>query len=82
VRGVRGVRQAAFERAIQLIEEGSVPLEKLNTHAFDVADAERAVRTLAGDYPDEHPIHVAIVPATSPGSKNDLLPRRPDSGPW
>jgi 2-desacetyl-2-hydroxyethyl bacteriochlorophyllide A dehydrogenase len=62
IRGVRGVRQEAFERAIQLIEEGTVPLDKLSTHAFDVADAERAVRTLAGDYPDEHPIHVAIVP--------------------
>ena len=63
VRGVRGVRQEAFVRAIELIEGGTVPLERLNTHAFDVADAERAVRTLAGDYPDEQPIHVAIVPA-------------------
>jgi threonine dehydrogenase-like Zn-dependent dehydrogenase len=63
LRGVRGVRQEAFERAIRLIEEGDLPLEKLSTHTFDVADSERAVRTLAGDYPGERPIHVAIVPS-------------------
>jgi threonine dehydrogenase-like Zn-dependent dehydrogenase len=65
IRGVRGVHQEAFVRAIELIEEGDLPLGKLNTHTFDVTDAERAVRTLAGDYPDERPIHVAIVPSVS-----------------
>jgi 2-desacetyl-2-hydroxyethyl bacteriochlorophyllide A dehydrogenase len=63
VRGVRGVKQEAFVRAIELIEAGTVPLDRLNTHAFDVAEAERAVRTLAGDFPEEQPIHVAIVPS-------------------
>ena len=62
LRGVRATRSVGWEPAIRFIEETDLPLDKLSTHAFELADAESAVRTLAGDYPDEQAINVAIVP--------------------
>lgn len=36
--------------------------KQLHTHSFDVTEAERAIQTLAGAFPDEQPVHIAIVP--------------------
>jgi threonine dehydrogenase-like Zn-dependent dehydrogenase len=49
VRGVRAVDYRSFQRAIALLESGSVPVERLHTHAFALEQAEQAVRTLAGE---------------------------------
>jgi threonine dehydrogenase-like Zn-dependent dehydrogenase len=62
IRGVRGVNPESWGPAIRFIEQTTAPIEKLNTHMFVLANAERAVRTLAGEYPEERAIHVAIVP--------------------
>ena len=62
VRGAIGVTHSAYRQAIRLIESGRVPLEKLQTHRFGLRDAERAVRTLAGEFPEEHAIHCCLLP--------------------
>lgn len=59
--GVLSMAYADFERACALIESRRHPLERLHTHAFPLEQAERAIRTLAGET-DERAIHVAIVP--------------------
>ena len=62
LKGVLGVDLDSFEQAVQLIESEKYPLEKLHTHSFDVTEAERAIQTLAGAFPDEQAVHIAIVP--------------------
>ncbi len=62
IRGVLGVDLDSFEQAVQLIESEKYPLEKLHTHSFDVTEAERAIKTLTGAFPEEQAVHIAIVP--------------------
>lgn len=62
VLGAFGVTSRGYEAAIRLIESGGVPLERLHTHEFALDDAERAIRTLAGEIPGESSIHSCIVP--------------------
>ncbi|GIX48215.1 MAG: putative alcohol dehydrogenase adh [Candidatus Tectimicrobiota bacterium] len=66
LRGVWGVDEASFEQAVRLIEAQKYPLHKLHTHSFDLSEAERAIQTLAGRFPSEPAIHVAIVPHARP----------------
>jgi threonine dehydrogenase-like Zn-dependent dehydrogenase len=65
LRGVLGVSYDAFEQAVRLIESQTYPLAKLHTHSFDVVEAERAIQTLAGAFPAEQAVHIAIVPRQS-----------------
>jgi threonine dehydrogenase-like Zn-dependent dehydrogenase len=62
VRGVWGVDYDAFEQAVRLSEAQAYPLAKLRTHSFDVTEAERTIQTLAGTFPHEHAVYIAIVP--------------------
>lgn len=62
VRGVWGVDYDSFAQAVGLIESQVYPLAKLHTHSFDVTEAERAIQTLAGTFPHEQAVHIAIVP--------------------
>jgi threonine dehydrogenase-like Zn-dependent dehydrogenase len=62
IRGAIGVTWAAYEQAIRLIESRRVPLEKMQTHRFGLREAERAVRTLAGEFPEEQAIHCCLLP--------------------
>ncbi|MDO8616841.1 MAG: alcohol dehydrogenase catalytic domain-containing protein [Dehalococcoidia bacterium] len=62
VKGAFGVDYPNYERAVRLIESGKYPLEKLHTHTLPLADAERALRLLAGREPGESAIHIALVP--------------------
>ena len=39
-----------------------VPLHRLHTHGFELADLARAIETLAGEVPGEDTVHVAIRP--------------------
>jgi alcohol dehydrogenase len=48
--------------AIELAESGKYPLEKMVTHRFSLEDAEKAVKTAAGEIEGEDPIKVVIVP--------------------
>ncbi|MCW5890979.1 MAG: zinc-binding dehydrogenase [bacterium] len=61
--GAFAVTSPAYRAAIRLIESGRVPLERLHTHDFGLADAEHAIRLLAGEIPGEHSIHSCLMPA-------------------
>jgi len=62
LRGAIGVTWEHYERAIRLIESRKLPLEKLQTHRFGLRDAERAVRTLAGEFEGEEAVHCVLLP--------------------
>ncbi len=48
--------------AIKLAESGKYPLQKMVTHRFPLEEAERAVRLVGGEMPEEEAIKVVIVP--------------------
>ncbi|MBI2821821.1 MAG: alcohol dehydrogenase catalytic domain-containing protein [Acidobacteria bacterium] len=52
----------AVRAAVRLIESRKYPLEKMVTHRFPLQDAERAVRTVAGEDPEANPVKVVITP--------------------
>jgi threonine dehydrogenase-like Zn-dependent dehydrogenase len=60
LRGVRAVDYRSFQLAVRAIEAGRVPVERLHTHRFPLADAALAVRTLTA--PERSAIAVAIEP--------------------
>ncbi len=60
--GAFGVTSRAYEAAIRLIESRRVPLERMHTHDFPLAEAETAIRTLAGELPGEASIHSCLLP--------------------
>lgn len=62
VQGAIGVTSSGYRAAIQLIESGRVPIEKMHTHDFDLRDAETAIRTLAREIPGEESIHSCLIP--------------------
>jgi threonine dehydrogenase-like Zn-dependent dehydrogenase len=62
VRGVVAVPPASHKRAVELIEAGRFPLERLSTHVFPVEQTEQALLTLAGRVKGERPLNMAIVP--------------------
>jgi threonine dehydrogenase-like Zn-dependent dehydrogenase len=61
VRGVRGRDYRSVEEALQVIRAGRHPLQRLRTHTFPLAEADRALRVL-GERTDPAAIHVAVVP--------------------
>jgi threonine dehydrogenase-like Zn-dependent dehydrogenase len=63
VHGAFGVTGRGYGAAIRLIESGRVPLARLHTHDFALEEAERAIRTLAGEVPGEACIHACLLPA-------------------
>jgi threonine dehydrogenase-like Zn-dependent dehydrogenase len=60
--GAFAVTSRAYGAAIRLIESGRVPIAEMHTHDFALADAERAIRTLAGEVPGESSIHSCLLP--------------------
>jgi threonine dehydrogenase-like Zn-dependent dehydrogenase len=62
VTGAYGVDSRAYGEAIRIIEAGQVPLHRLHTHSFELADLARAIETLGGEVPGEDAVHVAIRP--------------------
>lgn len=62
IKGAFGVDSGANEKAIQLLESGRFPLEKLHTHTFGLDDVGLAIETLAGETDDKTAIHVSVHP--------------------
>jgi threonine dehydrogenase-like Zn-dependent dehydrogenase len=62
IRGAIGVTSSAFRDAIALIESGEVDLSLMHTHSFALEDAERAIRTLAGEIPGQDAIACCLLP--------------------
>lgn len=46
IRGVRTVDYRSYQQAVRLIESGRLPVDRLHTHHFPLADAAAAVRKL------------------------------------
>jgi threonine dehydrogenase-like Zn-dependent dehydrogenase len=62
VMGAGAATGESFAAAIRIIESDAFPLGKLHTHDFGLADAARAIETLAGEHEGERPVHIAIRP--------------------
>jgi threonine dehydrogenase-like Zn-dependent dehydrogenase len=62
IRGVLSMPVDETFRAIDLIESGRVPFEKMHTLSLPLEQAEDAIHALAGHVPGVNPIHLAIVP--------------------
>ena len=71
IRGVLSMPVDETFRAIDLIESGRYPLEKMHTLSFPLEQAEEAIHALAGHVPGVNPIHLAIVP----GAQRVTFPR-------
>jgi len=52
-------------QAIRTIESGRYPLELLHTHRLPLEKVEHAVHLLAGEVPDDTPLHISILPGLS-----------------
>jgi threonine dehydrogenase-like Zn-dependent dehydrogenase len=62
IRGVLSMSVDDTFRAIEIIESGRYPFEKMHTHSFPIEQAEDAIQALAGAIPGLNPLHIAIVP--------------------
>lgn len=62
IMGAIGVTSSGYKSAIRLLESGRVPMERMHTHNFELAEAELAIRTLAREVPDDESIHSCLVP--------------------
>jgi threonine dehydrogenase-like Zn-dependent dehydrogenase len=60
--GAFGVTSSGYRKAIDLIESGSVPLERMHTHNFSVREAELAIKTLGREVPGDESIHSCLIP--------------------
>lgn len=60
--GARGVTADGYREALSIIEQGRFPLERMRTHTFPLAEAERAIQVLGGEVPGEHAVNVVITP--------------------
>ncbi len=61
IKGALGVTSTAFRDAIALIERREVDLSAMHTHSFPLAEAETAVRTLAGEIEGESAIACCLL---------------------
>jgi threonine dehydrogenase-like Zn-dependent dehydrogenase len=62
--GAFGVTSSGYRQAIDLIQSGTVPLEKMHTHNFSVREAELAIKTLGREIPGDESIHSCLLPGT------------------
>ncbi|MDH3643393.1 MAG: zinc-binding dehydrogenase [Gammaproteobacteria bacterium] len=62
IKGAIGVTSSGYKSAIRLIESGRVPVERMHTHDFELADAELAIKTLAREIPGDESIHSCLLP--------------------
>ena len=62
IRGVLSMPVDETFRAIDIIESGRYPFEKMHTRSLPLEQAEHAIHMLAGHVPGVNPIHLAICP--------------------
>lgn len=62
IRGVLSMPVDETFRAIELIEAGRYPFERMHTYSLPLEQAEEAIHALAGHLPGVNPVHLAIVP--------------------
>ncbi|EPD64225.1 zinc-dependent alcohol dehydrogenase [Streptomyces sp. HGB0020] len=61
LKSARGHSYRACELALEQLASGRFPLEKLSTHSFPLAEADRAIRTVGGES-GEDAVHVSLLP--------------------
>ncbi|MGW1208921.1 zinc-dependent alcohol dehydrogenase [Streptomyces sp. NPDC002499] len=61
LKSARGHSYRACELALEQLVSGRFPLEKLSTHSFPLAEADRAIRTVGGES-GEDAVHVSLLP--------------------
>lgn len=59
--GVLASGHWATQQAIRVIESGRLPLGLMHTHSLPIEQLERGIRTLAGEIPGEHALHISIL---------------------
>ncbi|CAN5886018.1 bi-domain-containing oxidoreductase [soil metagenome] len=70
---VRWTEQRNIEAFLRLISEGRVNVDRLITHRFPVAEAERAYEVIAGSQPEPHlGVLLEYDPESEPGREIDL----------
>jgi threonine dehydrogenase-like Zn-dependent dehydrogenase len=62
IRGVLSMPVDETFRAVDIIESGRYPFERMHTHSLPLEQAEEAIDALAGKIPGVNPVHLAIVP--------------------
>lgn len=62
VQGVGGHDFASIRAALAVIASRKYPTERMHTHRFGLADAEKAVRLVGREVPGDSPIHATISP--------------------
>jgi threonine dehydrogenase-like Zn-dependent dehydrogenase len=62
IMGAIGVTASGYRSAIRLLESGRVPVERMHTHNFALAEAELAIRTLAREVDGDESIHSCLIP--------------------
>lgn len=65
VQGTIGTRSWSFERAIDVIEAGDYPLERMHTHRLPLSEIDRVLRLQGGELDGEDAFHVTVVPEGS-----------------
>ncbi|MDX2702317.1 zinc-binding dehydrogenase [Streptomyces sp. PA03-6a] len=61
LKSARGHSYRSCELALEQLASGRFPLEKLSTHSFPLAEADRAIRTVGGET-GEDAVHVSLLP--------------------
>jgi alcohol dehydrogenase len=62
IQGVYSHDMRSVIPAIQLVESGKYPLEKMVSHRFSLKEVEKAIRTIGGMIPEESPIKAVVYP--------------------
>jgi threonine dehydrogenase-like Zn-dependent dehydrogenase len=61
MKSARGHSYRACELALKQLASGRFPLERLTTHTFGLAEADRAIRAVGGEEADDV-VHVSLLP--------------------
>lgn len=62
IKGAIGVTSSGYKKAIKLIEDRKIPIEKMHTHNFSLEEAELAIKTLSRQVPGDESIHSCLIP--------------------
>lgn len=62
LQGVLTQTNGAYRRALQMLEQNKYDLGRLHTHSFGLDQAEKGIRTLAGEFRDSPAISVSLIP--------------------
>lgn len=62
IKGAIGVTSSGYKKAIDLIEKGTVNLNAMHTHDFELKDAAHAIKMLAREIEGEESIHSCLFP--------------------